>query len=340
MSARDWEPRLVAHARETAAVRIVVRAYRPRDIDDHMGEIDVIVTSGDASWVTPSHLSGWRDSGISVVGLAIDGDQPASRLLERGQADEILPEDIDPRALVQAIRFVRPSPAAHAMGADVGSVIAVVGSRGAPGVTEVAIAYALGRARSTSCALIDLDVHAPAVAIRLGCPPRPDLTDVADAVREDGGIPDSVTQRFAGLVVIPGSHRSDEPRLKHGLIETVIRAARAEWDEIVLDVGAADGPSPFVQDADEAVLVVEATPIGIVRAAQLVSEWVGPAPAVVVNRASAGQRKDVVSAVRRWTGLDPAVVIGDIPRVRRVAAAAQPPERRFAKAVGQLGGPR
>ena len=339
LTARDWEPRLVAHARETAAVRIVVRAFRPHDIDDHLDEIDVIVTSGDVSWVTPSHLQGWHDEGVGIVGLAIPGDDPAVRMLELGGVDEILPEHIDPRALVQAIRFVRPSPLARRDEGDRGTVVAVVGPRGAPGTTEVAIAYAAARSNRASAVLVDLDVEAPAIAIRMGLPPRPDLTDAADAVRSDGAIGDELVHRSGPLSVITGSHRLDEPRLKDGAIETVIRTARSQWDEVVLDVGATSVGSPHVQNADEVVLVVEASPVGIVRAADLVSRWIGPAPALVLNRTRSADRTDVVAAVRRWTGLEPAVVVGDLPRVRRAAASASPPDRRFTRAIQQIGAP-
>jgi hypothetical protein len=49
LSARDWEPNLVAQARETASIRIVLRAFQPKDIESHAGEIDVVVASGDVS---------------------------------------------------------------------------------------------------------------------------------------------------------------------------------------------------------------------------------------------------------------------------------------------------
>lgn len=186
LSAREWEPRLVAHARDSASVRIVVRAYQPQDIDRHASELDVVVVGGEVSWATPAHVASWKQHGLGVIGVIPAGDAPAGRVLELGGADEIVPDTIDPTALVQAIRFVAPSAARHMPESTASRMTAVVGSRGAPGCTEVAIAYALARSSDVSCLLIDLDLDAPAVAVRLGLAPRPDLTDAADAVRSAG----------------------------------------------------------------------------------------------------------------------------------------------------------
>ena len=43
LSAREWEPNLVAHARDSAAIKVVLRAFQPRDIEGHAGDIDVVV---------------------------------------------------------------------------------------------------------------------------------------------------------------------------------------------------------------------------------------------------------------------------------------------------------
>ncbi|MGI9584918.1 MAG: hypothetical protein ACR2N7_04950, partial [Acidimicrobiia bacterium] len=108
LSARDWEPGLVALARDSAAVQIVVRAYQPADIDAHIDGGDVIVAGGDVSWVTPSYIEQWRRQGVGVVGVVPAGDVPATHLMEMGGADEVVPDNIDLAALIQAIRFVVP----------------------------------------------------------------------------------------------------------------------------------------------------------------------------------------------------------------------------------------
>ena len=57
LSAREWEPTLVSQARETAAVRIVLRAYQPREIEERADEIDVVVAGAD-----PAH-----DNAVRII---------------------------------------------------------------------------------------------------------------------------------------------------------------------------------------------------------------------------------------------------------------------------------
>ncbi|MGI9641904.1 MAG: AAA family ATPase, partial [Acidimicrobiia bacterium] len=218
-----------------------------------------------------------------------------------------------------------------------GRVTAVIGCRGAPGTTEVAVAYALSQSRHEDVLLIDLDLSAPSVAIRLGLPARPDLTDVAGAVRGGDGVSGENVQRFAGMAVVTGSHRTDEASLKQSHIDAVVHSASAEWSEIVLDLGADPVSFDRVADADASILVVEASAIGIVRAAQLVSDWVGPAPALVLNKVEPRAAAEMEDAVRKWTGLDPELSIPDRRKVRTASQAALRPDRRFSKSVARLG---
>ena len=339
LSAREWEPGLVAHARENGSVRIVVRAYRPSDIDSRLDDIDVVVAGGDVSWVTPGHIERWKAGGSAVVGVVPAGDGPAERLLHTGGADEIVPDSIAIDALVQAIRFAAPS-ATHVTSSNAGRMIAVTGARGGPGTTEVAVGLAMVRSRAAEVVLIDLDLAAPSVAIRLGLPARPDITDVADAVRATGVIDARQVHRSGSLDVIAGSHRRDEVPLRASLVDAVLDVSLRAWDEVIVDVGADPASLERVARADDAVLVIEGSAIGVVRAAQLVDKWIGPVPAIVLNRVDQAQAADLAESVERWTGLAPAVVIPERPKVRRAARAASGPDRRFVKALTALGGPR
>jgi MinD-like ATPase involved in chromosome partitioning or flagellar assembly len=336
LSARDWEPALVAHARETASVRIVVRAYQPEDIDRRFEDIDVVVAGGEVSWVTPACVSEWRSRGLAVLGVAPAGDSPAATLLQVGGADEVVPDSIDTVALVQAIRFIAPEhPGVR--GDAAGSLVAVVAPRGAPGATETAIAYALGAVGHHDTLLIDLDIDAPSIAIRLGLPPRPDLTDVADGVRAHGTIAAETLHRYGRLDVITGSHRDGEPSLRAGLVDGVLRAARSRWSEVVVDIGSSPRMRDLLDHASDVILVVEGSAVGIVRGARLVSDWVGPAPSLILNRVDPSSARGVVDAARQWIGLDPAAVIADRRAVRRAASRSMAPDRRFARTVGALG---
>lgn len=332
LSARDWEPNLVAHAHETASIRIVLRAFQPSDLESRAADIDVVVASGDVSWVTPRQVTTWKRLGLGVVGVFPAGDQPAADLLTKGGANEVVPDVIDAESLVQAIRFVAPR-ALKPVSEHMGTVTVVAGSRGAPGCTEIALAYALSRSASASTVLIDLDLAAPAVAVRLGLQPRPDLADVADSVRIDGVLDKGDLHTFEGLSIITGSHRRGQSGITETMVQGVVDAARGDFDETVIDLGAVEPGNAIVAEADRAIVVVDASAIGIVRAAQLTAEWVGPRPYVVVNRVNARGSTDAVEAVKRWTGLEPVAVIPDHPRVRQATISAKRPHRRLCKAM-------
>ena len=339
LSAREWEPGLVAHARTNGAIRVVVRAFQPQDIERHIDDVDVIVVGGEVSWVTPASLASWRSRGVGIVGVVPEGDRPAHQLLALGGADEVVPESMDPVAIVQAIRFVAPR-AARETSEGRGSVVGVVGARGAPGCTEVAISYAMAHSSDRATVLVDADLEAPSIAIRLGLRPRPDLSDAADHIRSEGVIDGAHIHAMRDLDVIVGSHRPEEMTLAPRLVDEVLRYLPSRWDLGVVDLGASVTALGHLESVDEAILVVDASALGIVRAARLVEQWIGPAPALVLNRVMPATRAQSIEAVRTWTGLEPAVVVADRPRVRRAACSASAPERRFSRAVARLGGPR
>jgi MinD superfamily P-loop ATPase len=335
LSAREWEPELVAFAREEAAVRIVLRAFQPSDVGDRHESIDVVVAGADVSWVTPALIASWRRLGLAVIGVHPVGDRPAAELLAAGGVDERLADDVPPEAIIAAIRFVAPHDAAPPI-ASVGAATAVLGDRGAPGCTEVALGIALNHARRSSTVLIDMDLSAPSLAIRLGIAPRPDLSDVADAVRGDGVLPRSGVKRIGRLHVIVGSHRPGEPRLNETMAEDVLEACLGTYEHVILDLGAAGTDSVILKRADRAIVVVDAGAVGIVRAAQLLVTWAGPPPVLVGNRVLPRDRGQVTEAIRRWTGLEPAALLPYRMPVRRAAMAAKLPDRGFRRSLEAL----
>lgn len=332
LSVRDWEPTLVAYARETAAVRIVLRAFQPRDVEANASDIDVVVAGGDVTWVTPHQLGVWRRLGLTVVGVHARGDQPAASMLELGGAAEVVPDDIAVEGLVQAIRFAAPSTRAATIERR-GSVVAVIGARGAPGITEMACALAVVAGKGHRTVLVDGDLSAPAIAIRLGLAPRPDVSDVADSVRSEGVIDPGAVHSGPGFDVITGSHRENELPLRTPMFVAVVEAAAQTYDKVVVDCGSDRLDPAFFDVFDEVVLVVDGSPTGIVRAAQLTGQWLGPTPSVIVNRVTPATRAETVAAVRRWTGLEPTAVVPHRDRVRRHAAAARRPDRTVCRAM-------
>ena len=339
LSAREWEPGLVAAAREGAAIRLVLRAYEPDEIRNRADGIDVIVAGGETTWVTPAQIASWQRLGMRVVGIYPAGDRPSRQLLQSAGADEVLPDDTPTESLIQTIRFLGPAaPAGEGQAA--GQIVAVTGPRGAPGRTEVALALAWNWSKRHRTLLIDADTEAPALAVRLGIPPRPDLTDAADAVRARGRIDPATAQTAGRLVLIVGSDRPGESPLRAEMAEDVVEAAAASSDVVILDLGAAGPGHALLKRSDHAVLVVDASAVGLVRAARFIERWAGPPPALVINRLGRGQEKEITAAARRWTGLEPAVLLPARDRIRKAAGAARPPDRTLRRALRRLAVPR
>jgi MinD superfamily P-loop ATPase len=335
LSARDWESGLVALARETAEVRMVLRAYRPEEVEEEADRLDVVVAGAETTWVTPARIAAWRRRGLRVVGIFPCGDRPARQRLVAGGADEVLPDDTPPGAVVRAIRLLRPAADPVETPRPAAEVV-VTGPPGAPGCTEVALALAWSWADRRHTLLLDLDVEAPCLAVRLGRPPRPDLVDAAEAVHETGALPASAVTGYGPLALLVGSTRRAEGALPPHLIEDVAAAAGCLAEVVVADAGARPGGDPLVKGADRVVLVADASPIGLVRAARLVAEWAGPQPSLVLNRVRPSQADELVSAARRWLGLEPAALVPYREAVAAAARAARPPARALRRALRRL----
>jgi len=338
LSARDWEPGLVSYARETAELRIVLRAFQPHEIEQHAEDIDIVVAGGEVSWVTPVQIASWQRIGLGVLGIHPAEDAPAATMLRSAGVDEILPDTADVRTIVTAIRFIAPDTAPTGA-TGTGTVTAVVGARGAPGTTEVALGIAWESGGSLSTVLIDLDMDAPSVAVRLGLPPRPDITDAADGVRMTGTIDRNAGHRVGPITAITGSHRPGEAPLRRAMIDDLVDAATVQFERVVVDLGTASPDDPLMKRADTGILVVDASAVGVVRAARLVAEWAGPPPTIVLNRAGPRDRSDVIAAVTEWTGISPAAVIPDRPSIRAASLAAKRPDRHLRRPLSSVGQP-
>lgn len=336
LSARDWEPSLVSYARETAELRIVLRAFQPHEIEEHSEDIDVVVAGGEVSWVTPVQIATWQRAGLGVLGIHPHEDGPAASMLGSAGVDELLPDTADVRTIVTAIRFISPS-SAHLDRDGTGTVISVIGPRGAPGTTEIALGLAWEAGGRSSALLVDLDMTAPSIAIRLGLPPRPDITDVADQVRMNGAIADDTLHRMGPISVITGSHRTGEAPLRPAMVDDVIDAAVVAFDRVVVDLGTAEPDDPVLKRSAVAVLVVDASAVGVVRAAHLVAAWSGPPPTVVLNRVAPRGQGDVITAAREWMGVEPAAVIPDRPAIRAASLAAKRPDGHLRRPLAAMG---
>lgn len=331
LSAREWEAQLVAAARESAAVKLVLRAYLPEEVTRRADSIDVVVAGAETSWVTPTRIAAWRRLGIRVVGVHARADRPAVERLSAGGADLILEDDIDAEQLVREIRLLDPQPSDQSN--PRGRVLAVTGIRGGPGRTEVATALAWAAAGKGEAALVDADLAGPAIAVRLGLPPRPDLADCVDVALDRGGDVANATQTIGRLRVVPGALRPTGIRPESAVDVT---EALALAGTVVVDAGPWTEASAVIASADSVVFVVEASPVGIVRASRIVDTWVGAPPILVLNKVRRHRRDDMIKALRRWSGLEPQVVVPLRMAIRAASTSGSAPHRSLVRAVHRV----
>ena len=325
LSADPWEQAFVDHARTTGGVRIVARAYEPTDIPK---EVDLIIASVDTAWLTPACLRAWRADGRHVVGIHDRNDEPGRRLLTAGRVTAALSSDEAPDVLlntVRAVTAIRSVPEPHA------TTTLVTGAAGAPGRSEIALGLACLLARSHRTLLIDLDRDNPALALRMGLPPTPCFDDALGPIRRTGTIPPDALHRFGNLRVLAGSyqHRPTPQQSR----DTVW--ASQSYDHVVVDGGQADLDDVVFDMAGTIVLVCDASPVGIVRAAALTHRWRSRPPLIVLNN-TGSDRHDVQAAARHAFGMEPTVTLGHEPTVRSSAVSAVAPPSGFLAQLSPL----
>ncbi len=187
----------------------------------------------------------------------------------------------------------------------------------------MALALAWGLAAHQRTLLLDVDGGGPSLSVRLGVDPFPDLAAAADRVLESGVLPRHGIHRVGPLSLLAVPPRSGP--LASSLVGEVIRAATHSFPRIVADLGPIRDMDPMLQAATSTVLICEATPKGLVRAALVTDSWTAPPPMLVLNRVLEASQADAVAAARRWLGLEPAVVIPETAAVGEAARTGRPP---------------
>ena len=332
LSAREWEPLFADIARSTGLVRLVARAYEPSDLDRRAGELDVVVAGAETAWVTPAAIRQWRRQGLGVLGVHPPHDRPAKRLLTIGGADEVVPDSTPPERILHLARMMRrpDSPPERT-----GSMIAVTGSRGAPGISEVALGLAWGLATQHKTLLIDFDRDGPSLSVRLGVTPKPDVAQAADEVLFSGALPPGVC-RIGPLALLAGPPMNETGPMTAALINEVVHAAEGSFDRVVVDLGVGQPDDPLLYRAASRVLTCAATPKGLIRAAATVESWAAPLPELVLNQIPAKGGEDAVKAARRWLGLEPRVLVPHFDEVQDSARVAAPPHPELVRLLEPL----
>jgi hypothetical protein len=212
-----------------------------------------VLLSPGLSGLTSGHCQRLRASGLRLVGLALDEHE--QHQLQTLAVDAIITHDISPDALLEQIAepstIGEPAPSmtereVSTNGRGGGVVLAVVGSKGAPGSSECACSLAALASRRWPTVLVDLDMLGSGFDVRLGADPhRGSLLGIARAatageqplaelldrwlVRHDGWPP---------VLLAPPDPDQALPELAQpGAIAATAGALRHHFGLAILDVG-------------------------------------------------------------------------------------------------------
>lgn len=307
---RAWEGELVQAARVTGLARVVRRCLRPVEVEMTLASVDIVVIGGETPWLSEYLVKAWRHTGTVVVGMVPPGDGPSRVLFERAGCDLVLDQG---QPAVQVLTAVL-GLVVDATPADRGEVITVVGPRGAPGRSEMALGIAWLLSRRQPTLLVELDTEAPSLGLRLGLCPHLGLAAADPAVGEP------VYRQKARLSVVTLPPSVGSPG--RSSVTRVLEAARAHFASVVMDPGPVDPASLDFRSAVVA-MVVDPAPAGIVRAGRALAGWRADPPLVIINRLSPGDEV-ALRSVRAATGLDPVAVV---PEVSGLAWGSPPPAK-------------
>jgi MinD-like ATPase involved in chromosome partitioning or flagellar assembly len=286
-------------------------------------DYDVLVVSDRWPALTLRLVVAVHERGRRVLGV-FDPDEPAGKdhLVELG-VDTTIAADAAVAEFVAALHGLGPStgdaPQPRRSGAAPaaddqrkGLLVAVCGPRGG-GVTEVALGLAgeLARGRVRSVALVDAHESAPAIAGRLGLGLEPNLRSAVDACAHGLGAVEDCLVPIGGcrgsLVAVAG-HPSAiaAAQVTTQDVVDVVEEVRRRHDAVVLDLEEHSATArATLAIADAVVGVMAASPVGVVRALEWMTDAVGREGAhalhLVVNRAprSRFRREEIRSEVER-----------------------------------------
>jgi Flp pilus assembly CpaE family ATPase len=133
-------------------------------------DIAAVLLSPDLSGLTPAHCVRARANGARLVGIALDEDDrhAVSALGVDATVDADAGADALRRALhASTTATAQPAPVAPTNGTRPGSLVAVVGSKGAPGASEFAASLAALAGKRWTSVLVELDALGGALDLRL-----------------------------------------------------------------------------------------------------------------------------------------------------------------------------
>ncbi len=216
-----------------------------------------VLVSPDLSGLTATHCARVRAQGLRAVGLARDARE-RQQLLALGVDEIVHPSDSQqtflsalrgptgPTETTAAPQSVDPALTRPGGGEAVGSVIAVIGSKGAPGASECAASLSVLAAQRWRCVLVELDAFGGGLDLRLGADPRQgSVLGLARAVHAGDAALGELFERWLTaregwppvLVGPPDPARALEELARPGMAAGVLRALATLCPLVVADVG-------------------------------------------------------------------------------------------------------
>lgn len=242
---------------------------------------DAVLVSHDFSGLAPAHCDQVRAAGARLVGLAVDArEKPALEALGVETSVEPAASRQELLAALTGVSAPTPTPPAatprRERGNDDGSVLAVVGAKGAPGASECAASLAALATDRWETLLLEADALGGGLALRLGADPSDgSILGLIRATQAGEGSLQELLERWrceregwpAVLLGAPesGTLADQQP----GALTTALAALAPEYPLVVCDVGfLLDARQPVARlhrevlvSADAVVLVLGASEV-------------------------------------------------------------------------------
>jgi pilus assembly protein CpaE len=291
------------------------------------------------------------EPGVTVIAIGDRNEIGLYRdLLHAGVTDYIV-KPLTSQLIARALNQRTGTREAGPIQKKLGTMTALIGSRGGVGTTTLAVnlAWHLANRQSRRVALVDLDLQNGDCALALNIKPTPGM-------REALVNPTRIDSTLLERVMTPVGHRlfvlsSEEPlrddlEISAEAVGTLVGALRDQFHYIIVDVPRIPA-TPYRQALDIAdfrIIVGDQTLRSvrdIVRLRGVLGEGDGKRNSMVVNRYGEGGRHAVtLQEMHHVLGLQPRTVIPFLPTVfaaatngRRVAAARR---SKFTDAIAAL----
>lgn len=240
-----------------AVLEVIASAPDAGDLEREVvsSSADGVLVSPDLSGLTTAHCARVRSHGVRLVGLARDSRE-RQQLHALGVDATVEPTD-PPAEFVGALRgpteqasveWQEPERTSgrYSTNDHGGAVLAVIGTKGAPGASECAASLAGLAAGRWSCVLVELDALGGALDLRLGADPRQGsvLGLSRAAAGGDGALGELLDRwlsRRAGwppaLVGAPEPAEALEELARPGVVARTLRALASQFPLVIADVG-------------------------------------------------------------------------------------------------------